>query len=140
MDADASGSKNSQIRYEIIRGNYEKKFSIDERTGVIKVQEPLHLNPSARLRRKRNRGAKHEAEFAPLNSGEPVDPVITLVVRAYDLGIPSLDAEVPVLIYTEDMFSRSMSFIISESPESVEEHQDEIRYNLNYHKFITITF
>ena len=43
---------------------------------------------------------------APLSSGEPVDPVITLVVRAYDLGIPSLDSEVPVHIYTEDMFSR----------------------------------
>ncbi|XP_059097433.1 cadherin-86C-like isoform X1 [Tigriopus californicus] len=48
------------------------------------------------------------------------------MVRAYDLGIPSLDAEVPVYIYTEDMFSRTMRFIISQEPQQVEEHQAEI--------------
>jgi hypothetical protein len=30
-----------------------------------------------------------------------VEPIITLQVRAYDLGIPSLDAEVPVNIFTQ---------------------------------------
>lgn len=55
-----------------------------------------------------------------------VEPIITLMVRAYDLGIPSLDAEVPVYIYTEDMFSRTMRFIISQEPRQVEEHQAEI--------------
>ena len=53
------------------------------------------------------------------------------MVRAYDLGIPSLDAEVPVHIYTEDMFSRTMRFIIPETPEKVDREQDKIRYREN---------
>ena len=57
-----------------------------------------------------------------------MDPIITLMVRAYDLGIPSLDAEVPVHIYTEDMFSRTMRFIIPETPEKVDREQEKIRY------------
>ena len=49
------------------------------------------------------------------------------MVRAYDLGIPSLDSEVPVHIYTEDMFSRTMRFIIPETPEKVGQEQEQIR-------------
>ena len=44
MDRDSPDTKNSDIRYEIINGNYERKFSIDEYTGVISVTEPLNLN------------------------------------------------------------------------------------------------
>ena len=40
-------------------------------------------------------------------SSSDVDPVITLTVRAYDLGIPSLETEVPVHIFTEEVSSRS---------------------------------
>ena len=32
---------------------------------------------------------------------ENIEPVISLTVRAYDLGIPSLDSEVLVHIFTE---------------------------------------
>ena len=41
IDADKADTKNSQLRYEIIAGNYEKKFGIDESTGKIFVIEPL---------------------------------------------------------------------------------------------------
>ncbi len=41
------------------------------------------------------------------SSSSDVDPVITLTVRAYDLGIPSLETEVPVHIFTEEVSSRS---------------------------------
>ena len=57
MDQDSSSSKNSEIRYEIINGNYERKFSIDELTGVISVTEPLNLN-FVRQRGKENNGLK----------------------------------------------------------------------------------
>ena len=40
-DGDATSSRNSLIRYEIISGNYDKKFSVDPVTGVVKVKEPL---------------------------------------------------------------------------------------------------
>lgn len=56
-----------------------------------------------------------------------MDPVITLIVRAYDLGIPSMDAEVPVHIYTDDIFTRTMRFIIPETPEVVDSEQEKIR-------------
>ena len=58
-----------------------------------------------------------------------VDPVITLVVRAYDLGIPSLSSEVPVQIFTSDVSSRSMRFIVAKDPETVGKNYDQIRYN-----------
>ena len=45
-------------------------------------------------------------------SSNEINPVITLTVRAYDEGIPSLSAEVPVHIYTEDVSSRMMRFIV----------------------------
>ena len=41
VDADKPNTKNSQIRYEIISGNYDKKFRIDEITGKLTVIEPL---------------------------------------------------------------------------------------------------
>ena len=34
FDGDKSGSRNSHISYEIINGNYDKKFSIDKDTGT----------------------------------------------------------------------------------------------------------
>jgi hypothetical protein len=40
-DMDQEGTKNSEIRYEIIHGNYEKKFFIDSISGQISVMEPL---------------------------------------------------------------------------------------------------
>ena len=55
-----------------------------------------------------------------------INPVITLTVRAYDDGVPSLDSEVPVHIFTEDVSSRMMRFIVPQDPESVGEHQDQV--------------
>ena len=60
------------------------------------------------------------------NADAEINPVITLTVRAYDDGIPSLDAEVPVHIFTEDVSSRMMRFIVSQDPESVGENQDQV--------------
>ena len=40
-DLDQEGTKNSEVKYEIIHGNYEKKFFIDSISGQITVMEPL---------------------------------------------------------------------------------------------------
>ena len=56
-----------------------------------------------------------------------VDPVITLIIRAYDLGIPSLSSEVPVQIFTSEVSSRSMRFIVAKDPETVGKNYDQIR-------------
>jgi hypothetical protein len=56
---------------------------------------------------------KHPATAPDLLDGEgEINPMITLTVRAYDDGIPSLSAEVPVHIFTEDVSSRMMRFIV----------------------------
>ena len=59
-----------------------------------------------------------------------VDPVITLIVRAYDLGIPSLSSEVPVQIFTTDVSSRTMKFIVNKDPETVGKRHNEMRLEL----------
>ena len=51
-------------RYEIIAGNYEQKFSIDEQSGVISVVEPLQGLSKGRAQR----------------ALAEVDPIITLQV------------------------------------------------------------
>ena len=54
------------LRYEIIAGNYEQKFSIDQNSGVISVVEPLQgLSTNGRSER----------------ALEEIDPIITLQVR-----------------------------------------------------------
>ena len=112
VDLDKTGTQNSDVRYEIIAGNYEKKFSIDEETGVISVVEPLQVFSNGRSERDL--------------SLDEIDPIITLQVRAYDLGIPSLDSQVPVNIFTQDVQSRVVKFIVDGSVSAVSERQDEI--------------
>ena len=55
-----------------------------------------------------------------------IEPVISLTVRAYDLGIPSLDSEVLVHIFTEQTSSRTMKFIVYEDPLLLQENKDEV--------------
>ena len=58
-DKDQLGTKNSQIRYEIIQGNYEKKFFIDSLTGQISVLEPLKDELIRRNSRDTSNGRYH---------------------------------------------------------------------------------
>ena len=65
VDLDKTGTVNSDVRYEIIAGNYEQKFSIDQNSGVISVVEPLQGLSNGRSER----------------ALEEIDPIITLQVR-----------------------------------------------------------
>ena len=122
-DKDQLGTKNSQIRYEIIQGNYEKKFFIDSLTGQISVLEPL----KDELIRRNSRDTSNGSTIIQRISTQPnnIEPVISLTVRAYDLGVPSLDSEVLVHIFTEQTSSRTMRFIVYEDPDILNEKQDE---------------
>ena len=117
-DNDQLDTKNSEIRYEIIQGNYEKKFFIDSLTGQISVIEPL--GPDL-IRNGRAINGTLIQRIAQTN----IEPVISLTVRAYDLGVPSLDSEVLVHIFTEQTSSRTMKFIVYEDPDIVNQKQDE---------------
>ena len=117
-DNDQLDTKNSQIRYEIIQGNYEKKFFIDSLTGKISVLEPLQDLV-------RNGRATTNSTIIQRITQPNIEPVISLTVRAYDLGVPSLDSEVLVHIFTEQTSSRTMRFIVYEDPDILNERQDE---------------
>ena len=67
VDLDKTGTINSDVRYEIIAGNYEQKFSIDQNSGVISVVEPLQGLSNGRSER----------------ALEEIDPIITLQVRTF---------------------------------------------------------
>ena len=139
---DQEGTKNSEIRYEIIHGNYEKKFFIDSISGQISVMEPLtpglirngrQANFSSKIQRiSKNILTKHfEQEGVKLIwltyvlGSSNIEPVISLTVRAYDLGIPSLDSEVLVHIFTEQTSSRTMKFIVYEDPLMLQDKKDD---------------
>ena len=125
FDKDQLGTKNSQIRYEIIQGNYEKKFFIDSLTGQISVLEPLQPDLIRRNSRDVNSLTNSSTIFQRISTQPNIEPVISLTVRAYDLGVPSLDSEVLVHIFTEQTSSRTMRFIVYEDPDILNEKQDE---------------
>ena len=115
FDKDQLGTKNSQIRYEIIQGNYEKKFFIDSLTGQISVLEPLQPDLIRRNSRDVNSLTNSSTIFQRISTQPNIEPVISLTVRAYDLGVPSLDSEVLVHIFTEQTSSRTMRLLTPNS-------------------------
>ena len=60
-----------------------------------------------------------------VTGSQNIEPVISLTVRAYDLGIPSLDSEVLVHVFTEQTSSRTMKFIVYEEPSVVNQKQQK---------------
>lgn len=84
VDADEPHTPNNNITYEIISGNYQDKFVINSSSGEIKLKSPLTF----------------ERSFPSENiENEKFFPVISLVVRAYDNGIPSQSSLVSVNIH-----------------------------------------
>ena len=53
IDADAE-PPNNEVRYEIIHGNYENKFKLDEITGELFVQEQIRKARHAKENEMRN--------------------------------------------------------------------------------------
>ncbi|XP_068632307.1 cadherin-86C [Battus philenor] len=100
VDKDAE-PPNNVVRYEIMDGNSEGKFSIDEVTGELRLLEPLKRTKKQNVeRRKRKVDDEEESE------------VFVLTIRAYDLGVPSLSSSTTVKIYPPESKTRTMSFIV----------------------------
>ena len=85
---------NGAVRYEIVKGNYESKFYINESTGEVTLRSPL--------------------------TAENLPPVISLVVGAYDLGVPHQHDETTVDIYTREVAARSIYFIVPKGVHQLE--------------------
>ncbi|XP_043267820.1 uncharacterized protein Cad86C [Venturia canescens] len=63
LDADAE-PPNNQVRYEIIHGNYENKFHLDEVTGELYLREPINKARRTRHNSNQNFASKVRNEFS----------------------------------------------------------------------------
>lgn len=93
IDGDAT-EPNNLVRYEIIHGNYENKFHLNEVTGQLMLREPL----TKRSKRQANK--------------KPDMDVFVLTARAFDLGVPVRFSTTTVRIYPPESRTRSVSFLV----------------------------
>ncbi|XP_045495385.1 cadherin-86C [Colias croceus] len=98
VDKDAE-PPNNVVRYEIIEGNREGNFAVNEDTGELFLLEPLKRTNKRNTRQKRQYDEEESKNYI-------------LTVRAYDLGIPRLSSTTTVKIYPPESKTRTMSFIV----------------------------
>lgn len=95
IDSDAE-EPNNIVRYEIIHGNYENKFALNEITGQLMLREPL----TKRNKRQANKNQKPDMD------------VFVLTARAFDLGVPVRFSTTTVRIYPPESRARSVAFLV----------------------------
>lgn len=83
-DIDLNGTENSQITYEIVEGMFQRNFTIDSESGILRPIRPFDF------------------ESLPAVGNSNVRN-IELLVRARDSGIPMLSTVVPVVVYIQDV-------------------------------------
>jgi Cadherin domain len=82
-DADVNGTRNSEVSYEIIDGEFAENFTINSITGVVKLSSPIDFEKLTR---------NHKSSIRP----------IQLTVQASDGGNPVQFSQVPVVINVQD--------------------------------------
>ncbi|XP_052739309.1 cadherin-86C [Bicyclus anynana] len=100
VDKDAE-PPNNVVRYEIVEGNSEGKFAINEETGELYLLEALKRTKKQNVHRQKRQ-----------NDNEQESEVYILTIRAYDLGVPKLFSTSTVKIYPPESKTRTMSFIV----------------------------
>lgn len=94
-DADAE-PPNNVVHYEIIHGNYQNKFALNEVSGQLTLRETL-------IRGTRNkRQTKNENDM----------DIFVLTARAFDLGVPLRYSTTTVRIYPPESRTRAISFLV----------------------------
>jgi len=109
IDNDAE-APNNLVRYEIIHGNYEKKFLLNEVTGQLTLREPL---TSQQSRNKRQTNINNSNNNNNNNNNNKADmDVFVLTARAFDLGVPVRFSTTTVRIYPPESRTRAVSFVV----------------------------
>ncbi|GAB0091959.1 cadherin-86C-like [Sergentomyia squamirostris] len=103
MDGDAE-PPNNVVRYEIINGNYENKFSLNKVTGELALKAPLPRN-----------GMSSDS------LGE-----YELTVRAFDLGVPVQWSTTIIKIYPPESRKRTMVFVVPGSNPDVRKTEETL--------------
>ncbi|RZF41603.1 hypothetical protein LSTR_LSTR000317 [Laodelphax striatellus] len=92
VDKDAE-APNNVVRYEIVSGNYGNSFAINAETGEVTVRA-IAYNRKRQL------------------SENKMASVVVLMVRAYDLGVPTLWSMAEVRIFPPENGARTITFIV----------------------------
>lgn len=106
-DKDLNGTKNSEIHYSIVDGDRFQNFTIDPINGLLQPVTHVDFEELATQQGK-SKGMM------------PVRPIM-LLVRAQDLGTPSLSSDVLVTIHVLDMNDHAPIFEHSKYERSVPE-------------------
>ncbi|KAJ2950154.1 hypothetical protein O0L34_g11506 [Tuta absoluta] len=101
VDKDAE-PPNNVVRYEIVQGNNDGKFAINEETGELYLLQALK-------RTKKQNARRQKRQF---DNTDQDSEVYVLTIRAYDLGVPRLFSTTIVKIYPPESKTRTMSFIV----------------------------
>jgi hypothetical protein len=88
-DRDENGTGNAMVRYRIVEGDNKGNFTIDSLTGEVRPTGVLDYE---------------------LISGRDDERVYNMTVRAFDLGTPSLWADVPVRVFVLDQNDHAPQF------------------------------
>jgi Cadherin domain len=94
-----SDSPNNIVRYELIYGNYENKFYLNEITGQLSLREPLM---------KKSNGRKGRQATDPNTDSE----VFVLTARAFDLGVPVRWSTTTIRVYPPESRTRLMTYVV----------------------------
>ncbi|KAK6645399.1 hypothetical protein RUM43_001676 [Polyplax serrata] len=110
---------NNIVRYEIISGNYENKFGLNEITGELFIR--------GQLTNRNLRQSEPQDGYYNSQSDDGLTSVIVLTVRAYDLGIPHRWTHTYVRIYPPESRARNMNFIVAGSNNDRKAIEDLLR-------------
>jgi Cadherin domain len=94
-----SDSPNNIVRYELIYGNYENKFYLNEITGQLSLREPLMKKHNTR---KGRQASDQNAETE----------VFVLTARAFDLGVPVRWSTTTIRVYPPESRTRLMTYVV----------------------------
>ncbi|XP_011499950.1 PREDICTED: cadherin-23 [Ceratosolen solmsi marchali] len=90
FDIDLNGTRNSEIVYTILPGEFSANFTIDRRSGIVTPLAPM--------------------DFEALGRADAFVRSLRLTVRATDLGLPSLNSDVPLIVYFKDVNDNAPEF------------------------------
>lgn len=93
FDGDLNGTRNSEVVYSLVASEYSRNFSVDAKRGVLAPAAPMDF------------------ESLPYVEGD-VGPVraLKLMLRARDLGVPSLSSDVAVVVHFKDVNDNAPAF------------------------------
>uniref|UniRef100_A0A336M400 CSON011767 protein n=1 Tax=Culicoides sonorensis TaxID=179676 RepID=A0A336M400_CULSO len=110
IDIDAE-PPNNVVRYEIIHGNYENKFALNEFTGRLTLSEKIaRINQSQNISRRRRRQSVQQDLFKPHKFSDK--DIFVLTARAFDLGVPVRWSTCTIRIYPPESKHRTVTFVV----------------------------